>query len=262
LPKLLIYELFYQTKYNYFLGVASEVKGRALDLIRAGVTPAKVVEAVRNDVHPGRLPTRSDIVSLKKSVKVSEKSKFHVENNQHLLVFLNKYILSRMEFDALTDLDRMIVLKTFEYEVTTDSSGETVKHFGFTFSSKRLLMNGYKAYVANNREGIILNTDGTHTAYFFLFTTLTFSAHTYRTGTYKLVHSGWPLLVLGTDQCLDKSYSTHSMIPIVLAFTRSESQRVYEELMRSYPDAMSYYFDVNEPLHVVGGVCDHADSIA
>jgi hypothetical protein len=69
------------------------------------------------------------------------------------------------------------------------------------------------------------------------------------------VHNGWPFLVLGTDQCLDGNHFVHSMIPIAFAFVRSEPQAAYDHLLGAYPAAMLKYFDVEERINVVEGLC-------
>jgi hypothetical protein len=81
-----------------------------------------------------------------------------------------------------------------------------------------------------------------------------------------LTFNGWPLLVLGTDQCLDDNHFVHSMIPIIFASVRSEPQEAYEELFKAFPDSLHNFYGISkeelEGLHIAGGVCDHSFAIA
>ena len=85
-------------------------------------------------------------------------------------------------------------------------------------------------------------------------------------GTYKMTFNGWPMLVLGTDQCLDSMHRTHSSLPLIYAYVRSEPALAYVNLMEAYPNVLCKYFGVPEDaannMNVVAGVCDHSDAIA
>lgn len=140
-------------------GVASEVKEKVTEYLKAGLKPTKISSMLSATMPSARQPSPTHITALQKAVKVEERKKFHVDNNRELLLFLETYKLNREDFDSITDLDRMIVLDYFDTDALNDD-GESVKCTGFVFSSKRLLMNGFKAYKANNEEGIILNSDG------------------------------------------------------------------------------------------------------
>lgn len=101
------------------------------------------------------------------------------------------------------------------------------------------MRNGYKSYLTCNGEGIVLSVDGT----------------------YKLSVNEWPLLILGTDQCLESTMMKHSMLPILFAWVMSEPQHAYEALMQAYIDSLMTFFGVVGDINVATGICDHADAI-
>ena len=80
-------------------------------------------------------------------------------------------------------------------------------------------------------------------------------------GTYKLTINGWPLLFMGTDQCLDDAKLKHSLIPFGFAWVMSEPQHAYESLIKSYFDSLRVFFEVEDAICVKTGLSDHADAI-
>lgn len=84
-------------------------------------------------------------------------------------------------------------------------------------------------------------------------------------GTYDLCISGWPLLVLGTDLCLDDGKTTHSCLPFVFAWVKSEPAFAYRELFKAYPYALKTFYGLEitkiKPLNIIAGVMDHSEAI-
>lgn len=66
---------------------------------------------------------------------------------------------TKEDWDFITDLNRLVVLSFFHYDVV-DENGQKVKVTGFVFTSKKIMNNGYHAYITQNEEGIVLNVDG------------------------------------------------------------------------------------------------------
>ena len=63
-----------------------------------------------------------------------------------------------------------------------------------------------------------------------------------------MTFNGWPMLVLGTDQCLDSMHRTHSSLPLIYAYVRSEPALAYVNLMEAYPNVLlPLWLTLNSP---------------
>lgn len=110
----------------------------------------------------------------------------------------------------------------------------------------------------------MLTVCSTHTLYYIILNG--FLIDGLHTGTYKLVISNWPLLVLGTDLCLDDSKNVHTCIPFLFSWVKSEPALAYKELFQAYKSSLQTFFGIEvsaqKPLNIAGCVMDHAESIA
>jgi len=131
-------------------------------------------------------------------------------------------------FDAINDPDELIVLEFFEEET-----------IGFVFASKNLIKNCIKIFEKCNEEGIVLAADGT----------------------YKLTNNGWPLLLLGAEIQMVSNDERLSCLPLLCAWVKTEPQLAYIKLFGWFEKVLVTYGEIEGPVNVVAGKCDHSDAI-
>jgi hypothetical protein len=119
------------------------------------------------------------------------------------------------------------------------------------------LLNCRNVYTKFNIEGLVIASDGIIHV-FYDFNNIFKSRIEQHVGTYRLVINGWPLLILGAIVLNDDG--THSCIPLLLAWVKSEPELAYRRLFEAFPAVLLKYFGFQD-LHVIACVSDHSDSI-
>ena len=105
-------------------------------------------------------------------------------------------------------------------------------------SSKRLLINAWNCYNAQNEEGIVLSAD-------------------YK---WKLTSSGWPFGVLGTDLALENDKMVHSMIPFIFNWCTAESDASFSFMLDTFIGTMEKFFGITD-LNIIAATIDHSSSL-
>ena len=151
-------------------------------------------------------------------------------SNDLLNVLKPSAVHTSLAFDAVEDIDDMVVLGIYDGETTThdaDTYDGVIE--GFYFSSKRLLSNLVEAIrvIDINHNGIFLHVDGT----------------------YKLLLNGWTMLIVSIScltYCRERKEFPHCARPIAFGFVKTESQASYSGLFKCVTYAFATFYDIHD----------------
>ena len=180
-----------------------------------------------------QLPTRQQCKNYKRK---------HVFDNFFNFASVNEVMLPHLvndkeTFESITDLDKLIYLGGYNYEVEEETNSKY--DFGFVLTTKRLLLNAYKALLAN--------PGGLNAAF---------------DGTFQICHNNW---VLGNNGFLSSKYrtkdrkygQTYNLSTICLM--RNETIRGFYEWCKIFGEAFYKFFELTLLMNTFGA--DHSTPI-
>lgn len=135
-----------------FKGISAEFDGTVKELAGQGHKPNRIraeliMQCGADESKKGRVPTKQKIAA--RCVALSASPAFQFETFADLMLWANdKRLDSKEAFAAEQDLDKVIVLSTFSFEIEIDDDSEgapkgakiATTTFGFVASSKRILL--------------------------------------------------------------------------------------------------------------------------